>query len=214
MDKKLHDYRKSYDKNVLIETQIPEDPYALFEQWFKEVEDYGGVEEPNAMNLMTIGVDGYPKSRIVLLKSYNTKGFVCFTNYNSEKGIAISHNNKVGLSFFWPNLERQVIIKGIAEKVSEQDSMAYYQSRPRGSQLGAWASDQSSVIASRSTLEERLQQLETKYEGKEIPKPPHWGGYCVAPVSIEFWQGRPNRLHDRILYESIAGAWNRSRLAP
>ncbi len=214
MDKKLHDYRKSYDKNVLIETQIPEDPYVLFEQWFKEVEDYGGVEEPNAMNLMTIGVDGYPKSRIVLLKSYNTKGFVCFTNYNSEKGIAISHNNKVGLSFFWPNLERQVIIKGIAEKVSEQDSMAYYQSRPRGSQLGAWASDQSSVIASRSTLEERLQQLETKYEGKEIPKPPHWGGYCVAPVSIEFWQGRPNRLHDRILYESIAGAWNRSRLAP
>jgi len=213
MNRDLTDYRKSYTQNELLESTTPADPIELFSQWFKEVETQGGIEEPNAMSVNTIGVDGFPKSRIVLLKKYDTNGFVFYTNYNSEKGQSILQNSKVSLSFFWPNLERQVIIKGIATKESEALSTAYFHSRPRGSQIGAWTSPQSQTIASRQDLIQIEEQLIQKFEGKEIPKPAHWGGFVVTPQSIEFWQGRPNRLHDRILYTN-APAWKKNRLAP
>ena len=163
--------------------------------------DFGGIDEVNAMTVSTIGLDGFPKSRVVLLKKFNEEGFIFFTNYNSEKGRAIQNNPNVCLSFFWNSLERQVIIKGVAEKTSEIISDNYFDSRPDGSKLGAIASDQSKVIESRKVLEDKLTQLEQLYIGKKIPRPQHWGGYLVKPIEIEFWQGRSNRLHDRIRYQ-------------
>ena len=203
--KDLSNYRKSYEKSELLETNIPEDPINLFNRWFHETEDFGGPdtsgEEVNAMTISTIGLDGFPKSRVVLLKKFNEEGFIFFTNYNSEKGRAIQNNPNVCLSFFWNSLERQVIIKGVAEKTSEIISDNYFDSRPDGSKLGAIASDQSKVIESRKVLEDKLTQLEQLYIGKKIPRPQHWGGYLVKPSEIEFWQGRSNRLHDRIRYQ-------------
>ncbi len=213
MNTDLTDYRKSYAKKELLENQIPDNPIELFDQWFKEVEAHGGVEETNAMTINTIGLDGFPKARIVLLKKYNDKGFVFYTNYDSEKGKSIIENPKVCISFFWPNLERQVIIKGMAFKESEELSTAYFHSRPRGSQIGAWTSPQSQEIVSREILEQKEQELIKKHEGKEIPKPKHWGGFVVVPHSIEFWQGRPNRLHDRVIYTN-SNQWTKTRLAP
>lgn len=214
MNRDLADYRKSYGKSFLEEKNLPSSPLALFSSWFKEVEDAGGVEEANAMTLTTIGTDGYPKARIVLLKEFNSDGFVFYSNYTSEKARAIEENKNVCISFFWPNLERQVIIKGVAAKLNEEQSQIYFQSRPRGSQLGAWASNQSDVIHSREVLESKLKELEEKFEDKDIPKPEFWGGYCIKPISIEFWQGRPNRLHDRIRYTGTADKWKIERLAP
>src|SRR5690606_15266384 len=186
----LSDYRKVYQKSVLDKSSAPEDPIALFQQWFYEVEKSGSVDEVNAMTLTTIGLDGYPKSRVVLLKRFNENGFVFFTNYNSEKGKAMTANPHVCLSFFWPAIERQVIIKGKVERLAENLSDGSFESRPRGSQLGAIASNQSDPLESREILENKLKQLEADFEGKEIPRPDYWGGFTVQPHSVEFWQGR------------------------
>ena len=211
----LSNYRKSYEKSELLETNIPEDPINLFNRWFHEVEDFGGVDEVNAMTISTIGLNGYPKSRVVLLKQFTFEGFIFYTNYNSEKGKAIENNPAVCLSFFWQSMERQVIIQGIAEKTSENISDNYFNSRPNGSKLGAIVSNQSEIIPSRNSLEIQLKQLVQDFENKEIPRPKHWGGFLVKPISVEFWQGRPNRLHDRIRYQLQADfSWKIDRLAP
>lgn len=213
--KDLHNYRKSYEKSELLETNIPEDPINLFNRWFHEVEDFGGVDEVNAMTVATIGLDGFPKSRVVLLKKFNEEGFIFYTNYDSEKGKAILNNPNICLSFFWHSMERQVIIKGIAEKTPENISDNYFASRPDGSKLGAMVSAQSEVIPNRDYLEENLKKLEQEFEGKEIPRPAFWGGFLVRPVEVEFWQGRPNRLHDRIRYKlSENYDWKIERLSP
>lgn len=211
----LSNYRKSYEKSQLIETDIPDDPINLFHKWFYEVEDFGGVDEVNAMTVSTIGLDGFPKSRVVLLKKYNEEGFIFYTNYDSEKGKAITANPNVCLSFFWHSMERQVIIKGIAEKSSTIISDNYFASRPDGSKLGAIVSNQSEVIESRKILENKLKELERQFEGTQIERPSNWGGFLVRPIQVEFWQGRPNRLHDRIRYTLQDNFdWKIERLAP
>ncbi len=211
----LSNYRKSYEKSELLEHMIPEDPINLFHKWFHEVKDFGGVEEVNAMTVSSMGLDNFPKARVVLLKHYDEQGFVFYTNYNSEKGKSILKNPNVCLSFFWHSLERQVIIKGNAEKTSELISDNYFASRPVGSQLGAIVSDQSTVIPNREFLEAKLAELEKECEGKVIARPSNWGGFLIRPVSVEFWQGRPNRLHDRILYTIQEDYnWRIERLAP
>src|SRR5690606_30124258 len=211
----LSNYRKVYQKSELGQNDIPQDPMTLFQRWFYEVEKSGSVDEVNAMTLTTIGLDGFPKNRVVLLKRFNENGFVFFTNYNSEKGKAIAVNPHVCLSFFWPAMERQVIIKGTAHKLAENLSDGYFESRPRGSQLGALVSDQSEPLESREFLEEKLKKLEAKFQGKEIPRPDYWGGFTVEPHSVEFWQGRPNRLHDRLLFKLVEDYnWELIRLNP
>ncbi len=211
----LHDKRKVYDKSQLLENQLKENPIELFRDWFLEAEENPGVSEANAMAISTVEEDGCPRTRMVLLKAYTWEGFIFYTNYNSKKGKAIEKNNKACLHFFWPSLERQIIIKAELEKVAENLSDGYFHSRPKGSQLGAVVSPQSSVIPDREYLENKLSELEKEYEGKEIPRPENWGGYIAKPYEIEFWQGRPNRLHDRIIYELQEDFdWKISRLAP
>ena len=211
----LHDKRKVYDKSQLLENQLKENPIELFRDWFLEAEENSGVSEANAMAISTVEEDGCPRTRMVLLKAYTWEGFIFYTNYNSKKGKAIEKNNKACLHFFWPSLERQIIIKAELEKVAENLSDGYFHSRPKGSQLGAVVSPQSSVIPDREYLENKLSELEKEYEGKEIPRPENWGGYMAKPYEIEFWQGRPNRLHDRIIYELQEDFdWKVSRLAP
>jgi pyridoxamine 5'-phosphate oxidase len=213
--KDLSNYRKSYEKSALLEDQIPEDPINLFHKWFYEAEDLDATDEVNAMSVATVGLDGFPKTRVVLLKKFNEEGFIFYTNYNSEKGKAIIENPNVCLSFFWPTVERQIIIKGKAEKTTASISDNYFASRPDGSKLGALVSPQSEVILNREFLEKSLIELEKEWEGKEIERPSHWGGFLVRPVEVEFWQGRPNRLHDRIRYQlQNEFDWKIDRLAP
>ncbi|MCK0144990.1 pyridoxamine 5'-phosphate oxidase [Arenibacter sp. F26102] len=215
MQKDLGNYRKSYEKSALTEDVISDNPMELFQKWFYEVEASEGVDEPNAMTVSTIGLDGFPKNRVVLLKKYTFEGFIFYTNYDSEKGRAIAHNPNMCISFFWPNMERQIIIKGKAEKIAENLSDGYFESRPDGSKLGAIVSNQSQVIPSREFLEKKLKDLEREYENKEIERPKYWGGFIVKPISMEFWQGRPNRLHDRIRYSLQDNFdWKIERLAP
>ena len=215
MHEDLGNYRKTYQKEQLLESGVPENPMELFQHWFYEIESSGSIDEPNAMNVATIGLDGFPKNRMVLLKRFTAEGFVFYTNYESEKGKAITANPRVCLSFYWAYLERQVIIKGTAERQAENLSDGYFESRPDGSKLGAIVSPQSEVIPSREYLEGELKVLEQQFEGREIPRPAYWGGFLVRPHSIEFWQGRPNRLHDRLRY-TLQEDWNwkLERLAP
>jgi len=213
--KDLSNYRKSYEKSALLEQEIPEDTINLFHRWFHEVQDFAGNDEVNAMTISTQGIDGFPKARVVLLKQYNEQGFVFYTNYQSEKGKAIAAHPKVCLSFFWSSMERQVIIKGTAKLLTAAQSDTYFASRPFGSQLGAIVSPQSEVIPNREYLESKLHVLEQSQAEHTIIRPENWGGYLVEPVSVEFWQGRPNRLHDRIRYTLQADlSWQIDRLAP
>ncbi|MEH6308383.1 pyridoxamine 5'-phosphate oxidase [Olivibacter sp. CPCC 100613] len=217
MDKELHieDIRTDYRLAALSEDQIDKDPIRQFEQWFEQAL-HSKVIEVNAMTLATVDADGSPSARIVLLKDIENDAFVFYTNYNSQKAKEIAANPKVSLVFFWPDLQRQVRIKGTIEKVASTNSETYFHSRPAGSQLGAWASPQSDVIPNRDFLEQNLKEVSEKYKDQIVPKPPHWGGYKVIPFTMEFWQGRTNRLHDRILYSKdvISGNWITSRLAP
>jgi pyridoxamine 5'-phosphate oxidase len=215
MEKDLSNYRKSYEKQELLESNISDNPMQLFQKWFHEVDNNFNEGETNAVTISTIGLDGFPKGRVVLLKKFTFEGFIFYTNYESEKGKAILNNPNVCLSFFWHQAERQVIIKGKAEKIAENLSDGYFESRPRGSQLGALVSHQSEILKNRDVLEEKLKQLEIQYEGKEIPRPDYWGGFIVKPVEIEFWQGRANRLHDRIRYTLDKNYdWQITRLSP
>ena len=211
----LHDKRKVYDKSELLESQIKENPMEQFRDWFMEAEENAQISEANAMAISTLENDGCPRTRMVLLKAYTWEGFIFYTNYDSKKGKALVEQPKACLHFFWPNLERQIIIKANLEKLAENLSDGYFHSRPKGSQLGAAVSPQSQVIPDRNYLEEKLKNLEEEYKNTEIPRPENWGGYLAKPYEIEFWQGRPNRLHDRIIYELQEDfEWKISRLAP
>ncbi|MGA0274126.1 MAG: pyridoxamine 5'-phosphate oxidase [Flavobacteriaceae bacterium] len=213
-DKDLGHLRKSYTQATLTVADIQNDPLAFFSYWFDQAVQHPDIEEANAMSLATLGLDDFPKARVVLLKALTEEGFIFYTNYQSEKGRSIEHHPKVGLSFFWPALERQVIIKGLASPLDPEASDLYFESRPKGSQLGALVSDQSKVISDRSILEAKLEALEIEYQDKNVLRPSNWGGYKVAPQSIEFWQGRPNRLHDRIRCQWQGSFWTIERLAP
>ena len=214
MKTKLSDLRKSYEKGTLDLRHVSKNPLQLFQKWFFEAEESDAIDEANAMSLTTLGDDGFPRARVVLLKDFSEEGFVFFTNYNSKKGKSMLKHSKVGLSFYWPSLERQIIIKGEAEKLSAEKSNQYFDSRPRGSQLGAHVSPQSEVIPDRKFLEDLQSSLEKRFKNIKIPRPDHWGGILVRPFEIEFWQGRPNRLHDRICYYFDGIEWKSKRLAP
>ncbi len=206
--------RREYQLKSLSEQDVTSDPIKQFSIWWDEAVS-AEIDEVNAMTLSTVKSDGIPASRIVLLKGYDERGFVFYTNYESNKGKQISENPSVSLLFFWKEVERQVRIQGICERVSAEESDAYFYSRPLGSQLGAWASPQSQVIETRAILESKAAELELQYRDVKIPRPPHWGGLRVMPIELEFWQGRNNRLHDRIVYtKTPTENWEIKRLAP
>jgi len=210
----VQNLRLDYKAATLLETDIEENPIIQFEKWFKQAID-AQILEPNAMTLATASPNGVPQARIVLLKEFDTQGFVFYSNYDSQKGNALLENPYAALVFFWGDVERQVRIEGVVERVSEQQSIAYFKTRPLGSKLGAIVSPQSSEIPDRKFLENRLQKLEKQYADIEIPKPENWGGFRVIPNKIEFWQGRRNRLHDRLVYSHQKdGSWKITRLAP
>ena len=210
----LADLRKDYTLAGLAEKDLARDPFRQFEKWFQEAEA-AKLAEPNAMTLATASPDGRPSARTVLLKGLDGRGFVFYSNYESRKGRELTLNARVALVFPWIALERQVLIEGTVTKIAREESAAYFHSRPRASQLGAWVAQQSSVIPGRATLEEAMKALEKKHAGAEIPLPPNWGGYRVAPETIEFWQGRRSRLHDRLRYRrDQEGGWLVERLSP
>lgn len=214
MNKSIADIRKDYQLQSLLETDVANNPIEQFNCWWDDALK-SEIDEVNAMTLATADKDAIPSARIVLLKGFDEKGFVFFTNYNSQKGNELAENNRACLVFFWKELERQVRITGIAEKISIEENIAYFNSRPDGSKIGAWASPQSLVVAGKAWLKETFDYYLERFKHGEIPRPPHWGGYRVKPFKIEFWQGRPNRLHDRIQYTLLEdAAWKIDRLAP
>lgn len=214
MDKNIADLRKDYTLQGLSETEVDPNPFIQFKKWFDQTLSTQ-LLEPNAMTLATATKEGKPSARIVLLKDFDCRGFVFYTNYNSHKGQELAKNSLASLVFWWAELERQVRICGRVEKVSEKESDEYYHSRPFNSRLGAWASNQSEVIESREVLERQLQELQMKYQHQDVLRPHHWGGLRVIPTEIEFWQGRSSRLHDRLLYTLLDhGSWNIQRLSP
>jgi pyridoxamine 5'-phosphate oxidase len=209
----IQNLRQDYLAAELAEQDVDRDPIAQFQSWFKDAIG-AQLYEPNVMTLATSDRFGRPSARIVLLKGVDKDGFVFFTNYQSSKGQHLLENPQAALVFFWAELQRQVRIEGVVSKIDAEASTAYFHSRPAGSQIGASASPQSSVIPNRESLEEKVAQLSTEYKDKEIPRPLHWGGYLVEPTHIEFWQGRPSRLHDRLNYQLVDGSWIINRLAP
>ena len=213
MSIEIADLRKDYTLNGLDLADVLPDPIAQFRQWF-DAAVQAGIPEPNAMHLGTVAENGRPSGRIVLIKDVDERGFVFYTNYESQKGQALIARPVASLTFFYPELERQIRIEGVVEKVSAEESDTYFNSRPRGSQIGAWVSQQSTVIASRAVLEDRQRDLETRFADQPVPRPPYWGGFRVIPDLIEFWQGRPSRLHDRICYRLAGGSWVLERVSP
>ena len=210
----LADLRKDYSLAGLAEKDLARDPFRQFEKWFQEAEA-AKIPEPNAMTLATATREGRPSARTVLLKGLNGRGFVFYSNYESRKGRELEANPHVTLVFPWIAIERQVLIEGMATKVAREESEAYFHSRPRASQLGAWVAQQSAVIAGRAVLEDTMKALEKKYAGQEVPLPANWGGWRVAPETVEFWQGRRSRLHDRLRFRREKdGGWSVERLAP
>ena len=209
----IADIRKEYQSHALSEADVATDPIAQFSVWFNEAVK-AEVLEPNAMCLATAPPDAYPSARIVLLKGVDDRGFVFYTDYRSRKGTELADNPCASLCFFWPELERQVRINGAVQRVSRAESDAYFQTRPLPSRIGAWTSSQRSVLASRETLEAQLAANEQRFAGGAVPLPEHWGGFRVVPEEIEFWQGRPSRLHDRIQFRKEAGRWVKRRLSP
>ena len=210
----IADIRREYARARLDEAHVGPDPVAEFDRWFSQAQDAKALE-PNAMTLATATRAGAPSARIVLLKGYDERGFVFFTDYRSQKGTELEQNPQASLVFFWPELERQVRITGTVERTSAQESEAYFRSRPRGSRLGAWVSHQSRVIPSRAQLESGLREVEERFPTDDVPLPPHWGGYRLRPEKVEFWQGREDRLHDRIRYmRKKNGGWQVERLSP
>jgi pyridoxamine 5'-phosphate oxidase len=213
MNSSIADLRLNYTRQSLLEADVDSNPIQQFQTWFNQAVE-ANLLEPNAMTLATATPDGTPSARIVLLKGVDNRGFVFYTNYNSHKGQELAANPKAALVFLWGDLERQVRVEGTVEKIADSETEAYFHSRPQASQLGAWASEQSRVIPDRAVLERRLAELTQQYQDQTVPRPPHWGGFRVIPQAIEFWQGRPSRLHDRLRYRLESGNWIIERLSP
>lgn len=211
----IGDLRHDFDRNEALELDnTPDNPWIFFEQWFEQTRQTSAIVEPNAFVLATVNGQGRPRSRTVLLKYFDEKGFVFYTNYGSQKAKDMMENQQVSLCFPWYFLERQILIEGRVEKVSQTESLKYFASRPRDSQIGAWVSEQSQAISSRALLMDKVKQLSEHFLDKKVPLPSFWGGYRVRPARFEFWQGQPNRLHDRIEYLSEQSVWTKQRLSP
>lgn len=215
----ISNMRHDFDCHKAIDiNKLPDNPYAVFEEWFEQTRNSPHIAEPNAFVLATVNADGRVRSRTVLLKYFDTSGYVFFTNYGSQKAKDITENNKVSICFPWYHLERQILIEGRAEKISHTESLKYFASRPRGSQIGAWVSEQSQAISSRALLMEKVKQLTQHFMDKDVPLPDFWGGYRIVPQRFEFWQGQPSRLHDRIEYvpmrDNDNSGWKKQRLSP
>jgi len=212
-DEHIKHHRRDFNQGELDATDLQDSPLKMFQAWMQEAV-MKGVEEPNAMSVSTVDASGMPQSRIVYLRDVVEEGFIFYTNYQSNKGVQIAHKQKIAVLFFWPKLDRQIRITGVVEKIPAEMSDAYFENRPRQSQIGAWASPQSQPIANRQELLDNVAEYEAEFDGKEVTRPPHWGGYVISPQHMEFWQGRSARLHDRFLYEWEGEEWNLSRLAP